>query len=123
MAEVAGKGGDISFTNAVTSAKSWTLSWTGDLEDITDFDNGSAGYKRYLHTLKDWTATAEGSWDIADTAEPGDSATLTLTPVALTTYSGTAIVLSTDITAVVSGIVTGTISFQGNGALTLATTT
>lgn len=119
MAEVAGKSGRVSFTSFQTSIKSFTLNHVSGIEDITDFQDGTVGYKKYKATLKDWTCSFEGSWDAANTATIGAEALVSLYLDGTSYYTGSAILLSVDITSVVSGIVTGTGSFQGNGALTL----
>ena len=120
MSEVAGKGGSVTFTNFQTSIKSWNIpGWTADLEEITDFSDGSAGYKKYAATLTDWTATVELNWDAANTATPGSSATLTLNVDDSNNYSGSAILQTISVNEPVGGIVTATATFQGNGLLTL----
>ena len=78
MAEVAGSSGSVSFTSFSTSVKSFSLSWNSDVEDITSFDDSD--YKTYLPTLKDWTATLEMNWDVANSATPGSSGTLYALP-------------------------------------------
>lgn len=118
MAELTGKGGSITFTNCQTSAKSWSLNWTGDVEEITDFADGSAGYKKKLHTLKDWTATVEYNYDAANTASPGDSATLTLNVDGTINYAGTAILTNVSPSTSVGGVAMMTATFEGNGTLT-----
>lgn len=116
MAEVVGNGGSITFTNLTAGVKNWTLDYTSDVEEITDFADGTA--KTFLPTLTSWTATAEANWDSANTAAPGDSASLTLTVDGSNTYSGTAILIGMSVSEPVGGVVTVTYSFQGTGALT-----
>jgi len=120
MAEVAGRSGAVSFTGFQTSVKSFSIDWKSDIEEITDFADGSAGYKTYLPTLKDWTATIEMNWDASNTAIPGSSATLTLTVDGTSAYTGSAILTGISVSEPVGGVVTCTGSFQGNGALTLS---
>jgi hypothetical protein len=120
MAEIAGKAGSITFATYATGVKSWTLNWAGDLEEITDFADGAVGYKKYLATLTDWTATTEFNWEAANTSTPGTAGTLTLTVTSGTTYSGAAILQTLDINETVGGVVSGSATFQGNGLLTLA---
>jgi len=120
MAEVPGKSGSVSFTNFATSVKSFSIDWKSDVEEITDFADGTAGYKTYLPTLKDWTATIEMNWDSANTATPGSSATMTLTVDGTSSYTGTAILTGISVSEPVGGVVTCTGSFQGNGLLTLS---
>jgi len=119
MAEVVGKGGSISFTNFQTSVKSFSIDHKSDVEEITDFADGAAGYKKYLPTLKDWTATIEMNWDAANTATPGTTGTLTLNVDATSEYIGTAILTGISISEPVGGVATASGTFQGNGALNL----
>lgn len=118
MAELTGKGGSVTFTNCQTSAKSWSLSWSSDNAEITDFADGSAGYKKRLPTLKDWSATVEYNYDAANTASPGDSATLTLNVNATINYSGSALIDTITPSVDVNGVASMTVAFSGNGALT-----
>lgn len=119
MGEVAGSGGSVSFTNFQTSVKSFTIDHKSDVEEITDFADGSSGYKKYLPTLKDWTATVEMSWDSGNTATPGTTGTVTFNVNATSKYTGSGILTGITINEPVSGVVTCTGTFQGNGALTL----
>lgn len=120
MAEVAGKGGSVTFTNLTAGVKSWSLNKVQDFEDKTDY--GDSGHKTYLACCDDWTASCELNWDADNSVDTGDSATLTLTIVSGTTYySGPALVASIAVNSVVNGIVSATVNFQGNGELTLTT--
>ena len=118
MAEVAGNTASIAFTNFQTNAKNWTVDYAVDLEEVTDFADGTA--KQYLPTLKDWTATIEYNWHSGNTAAAlGTSATLELTVDAGSKYTGTAWLQSFSVNTPVGGIVTQTAVFQGNAVLAL----
>ena len=54
MAEVTGVGGSITFTNLTAGVKSWTLDYTGDAPEITDFADSN---RTYTAGLTVWTAT------------------------------------------------------------------
>lgn len=116
MAEIHGNGGSISFTNLTAGVKSWTLSWEGEVHDITDFDDGTV--RVFKAGLTTWTATAECQLDAANTAAPGDSATLTLDVDGTINYAGTAIITNMSPNTAVDGIVTVSYSFQGTDTLT-----
>ena len=120
MAEVAGKGGSITFTNLTVGVKTWTCDLVGDVLEVTDYSD--SGHRTFIAGLDGWTASVELNWDAANTVDVGDSATLTLTIVDGTThYAGTALVTGISISSNVDGVVTATISFQGSGACTLTT--
>lgn len=119
MAEIAGNAGNVVFTNFAGSAKNWTVDYAADLEEITDFGDGTA--KQYLPTLKDWTATIEFNWDSANLATAlGTSQTLTLSVDGSSKYTGTAYLQSFSVNTPVGGVVTQTGVFQGNAALVLS---
>jgi len=121
MAEIPGKSGSVAFTNFSTSVKSFTINNVGDVEEITDFADGGVGYKKYLPTLNDWTATLEMNWDSANTALVGAAAAeLTLTVDGTSSYTGSAILVGITVNEPVGGVVTCTGNFQGNGLLTLS---
>ncbi len=115
MAEIHGNGGSITFTNLTAGVKSWTLSWDSEVHDITDFDDGTA--RTFLGGLTSWTCTAECQIDAANTADPGDSAQITLSVTAAIDYVGTAIMTNMSPSTPVDGIVTVAYSFQGTGTL------
>lgn len=115
MAEVHGKGGSITFTNLTAGVKTWSLSYDADVAEVTDF--ADAGVKAYIAGGSGWTATCTANWDSANTAAPGDSATLTLTVTAGSTYSGTAILTSQVVSVNHDGVAEVTYNFQGTGAL------
>ena len=116
MAEVKGCGGSLTFTNLTAGVKQWTLNWYTEVMDVTDFGDNCA--KAFLAGFTGWTATATANWDAANTAKPGDSATLTLTVTSGKAYSGTAILTSMGVNQGVAGVVEATYNFQGTGTLT-----
>jgi predicted secreted protein len=79
--------------------------------------------------MKTWSASGDLFWDEADAGQLlitiGSSVTLNLYPEGASSgdvyYSGAAIVTKFDVTASFDGIVEGSISFEGNGALTTLT--
>lgn len=116
MAEVKGCGGSLTFTNLTAGVKAWTLNHTLETLDTTDF--ADACVKTFMAGFSSWTATATANWDAANTADVGDSATLTLTITSGKAFSGTALLVGVAVNTSVDGIVEATYSFQGSGALT-----
>jgi hypothetical protein len=115
VAELHGNAGSITFTDLTAGVKSWTLSWDGEVHDITDFANDAL--RIFMAGLTSWTATAECQHDAANVAEPGDSAQLTLSVNADVDYIGTALMTNMSPSTPVDGIVMCTYSFQGTGTL------
>lgn len=117
MAAVHGKSGSITFTNITAGVKSWKCNYTCDVAETTDF--AAAGVKTHLAGGTGWTASAEANWDAANTAIPGNSASLTLTAASGKTYVGTAIITSMDVNVSNDGVNNATYEFQGTGALVI----
>lgn len=116
MPEVKGCGGSVTFTNLTAGAKAWTLNWTNTPLDTTDFADACA--TTAIAGFTEWNATVTCNWDAANTADPGDSATLTLTVASGKYYSGTALLTGISVNTNVAGVVEATYTFQGNGTLT-----
>ena len=112
----------------------WTIDTTTDLTEITAFEDGIAGAKVYLPTLVDWTAAAERYWltnqnldsflgtekwvrffvKWVATPSGGDPSYY---------YEGMCEVSGNSIETPVGDVVKETLTFQGDGALTLVTRT
>ena len=118
MAEITGKGGSITFAGIVANVYSWNIDDAPDIHEKTDFADGANNYKTRMAGLNDWSATIEARYDSINTADPGDSAALTLTIVSGSTYTGTAMLVSQAVNTPVDDLVTVTYNFVGNGALT-----
>ena len=116
MAEIHGNAGSISFTSLTAGVKSWTLSWDAEMHDVTDF--GDSTIRVFMAGLTTWSATAECQLDAANTAAPGDSATLTLNVDGTINYAGTALITNMSPSTPVDGIVMCSYSFQGSSTLT-----
>jgi hypothetical protein len=117
MAEVAGCGGSLTFTNLTAGVKNWTVNYACDVLETTDFADSCK--RTYIAGLTGWTATATANWDAANTADAGDSAMLTLTADTGKTYAGTAIITGLDVNVAVDGVNTASYTFQGSGTLTI----
>lgn len=117
MAEVHGKSGSITYSNLTAGVKGWTLNYTCDTAETTDL--ADSGVRTYIAGLTGWTATVEANFDNANTAAPGDSATLTLTVSTGIDYEGTAICTGLRVNTDVGGVDTVTYEFQGTGTLSV----
>lgn len=111
----------------------WTSSYVGDALETTDFD--SSGYREYIAGLTGWTTTAEKYFQIANNEVDdwvGQTCELRLfinyvaipsTGTPSQYWKGDTVVTGLDNTTPVDALVTQSISFQGDGALTLKTQT
>lgn len=116
----------------------WSLDQKVDTEDITTFENGIAdGYKRYAAILNDWTGSADRFW--LTTAFYDSFLGLqkwvrffvqwVATPAATSEatkayyYEGMCKITGVSVNEPVGAVVKSTITFQGDGALTLVTRT
>lgn len=129
MAHLAGRGGDVSIGagagTSVTGVRSWTLDYTVDTHDTSDFADGTTSpYPRtFLPGLSSWS----GSFEVVKGDAPqalGVSSTpinINLEEVAATTYwRGSAFITGIHASVSVEGIVMYTYDFQGTGELTEA---
>lgn len=113
----------------------WSLDQKIDTEDITTFENGIAdGYKRYAAILKDWTGSADRLWL---TTAFYDSflglqkwvrffvkwVAIPTAPDPSYYYEGMCDITGVSVNEPVGAVVKSTITFQGDGALTLVTRT
>lgn len=115
MAATPGKNASLTFSGITLLLKSWDLDSGVDMMEITAFSD--AGVEKMLAGVARWTATATGSWDAGNTADVGDSATLTLTPVGGSTWAGTAFLSNISASSAVESPNEATYSFTGSGAL------
>ncbi len=110
----------------------WTISWEGEVHDVTDFADGTA--RTFISGLTAWTATTEKYWQTGagvanQGSAPGSEVVLrffviyTATPNITTNYyyEGTGIITSVSPTTPVDEIVKGTMAVQGTGALVFTT--
>ena len=67
MGQISGKAGEVQVAAAtVVGIKSWTLDYTQDALETTDF--GDSGLKNYIAGLSGWAGSFEGYKDGAPTA-------------------------------------------------------
>lgn len=105
----------------VTGIKSWSLDWTFETHETTGFD--SSGHKAFIPGLDSWSGSFEGYKNGAPLTI-GTEVALVLeeTQTASQKFNGQAIITGLSVNAAVDGVVTYSYTFQGTGALTLATT-
>ena len=134
---------EVTFTEAepgipVLGFYNWSLSYTGDALETTDFDDSSGG-RTYIPGLTGWTATAEKHFltannEVDDWVGETCELRLFLNYVAETTgapstgntsqyWNGDTVVTGLDMTTPVDALINQSISFQGDRALTLKTQT
>ena len=115
MNEVAGKGGSVTFDGLTAGVKSWSLDGAADMLPTTDY--GDNGHKTFIGGCDGWTASCELNWEAENEVKEGDSGELVLLVGSPTpNYTGNVLVASVSISSAVEGLVTATVSFQGNGA-------
>jgi len=122
MAEMSGKDGSVVFTGALTTVKSWSLSYAGDALETSNFDDSSGG-RTYIPGLSGWSGSFDSLYSTSNTAVPGSTGSITLktTTGATGLWYGGIIITGMDVTTPRDGLVTQSYTFQGTGLL--ATTT
>jgi len=120
MAEVHGNAGSFSYagTSTLIGVFNWTINSLADLHDTTNFADENR--RKYTAGLLDWTATAECHWDTSTVIVAGEGGSLTLTVTGSDTYKGLCLIRDYTITEAVDDIVVTSVTFQGNGTLTVA---
>lgn len=122
-APIHGKAGAITFSNLTLGIKGWTLDYTSDTVDATDFVTAALGYRVFLAGISSWKATVKANFDPANTAVVNNApAALTLTVSGDADFQGNAIMTSFKVSTSFDGIVEVDYEFQGTGALTVDTT-
>ena len=122
MAQIAGKAGSVLVAAAtVAGIKSWSVDYTGDPLDTTDF--GDSGHRTYIPGIDGWSGRFEGFKDGAPQSI-GTEVALQLKESATAgqLYTGQAIITGAHPTVNVDGVVSVSYDFQGTGVLTVATT-
>ena len=115
MAIIHGKAGTVAFTSGdFTKVTNWTVDATADVADATAMNDT---WKTYKGGFNDWTATVECNFNASGLAALNTEATLTLTLVAGTTVSGTAIMTGYGLVADKDDVVKQSYTFQGIGTL------
>ena len=119
MAHISGKAGSVDTGSAVSGIKSWTLDYTSDALESTDF--ADAGIKSYIVGGKGWSGTFEGYKDgVAQILTVIASSPITLKLYEDLTYfwTGSAIITGVHATTSHDGIVSYSYDFVGVLGLT-----
>lgn len=125
MAVAVGKSGSFKVGAAVVAnIDEFKLDIQMDMEDITNF--GSAGWKEQVATIKSWSGSAKGKWNMGDTAgqKALQDALLGGTTVAgvfningTNNYAGSCFVKKISIGQPVKGVVDFSADLEGTAAL------
>lgn len=125
---IAGKGGKVMVGAAtVTEITTWSLDLGIDTMDTTSLGKD---WKEYITGLKEWSSSAEGTWNVAtdttgqkalqDAYLAGTSVTIKHYVNSTNYYSGSAYITSVSVEDPVDDVVSFSVEFQGTGALTYA---
>lgn len=122
MAHLSGTGGMVYIAADKAGIKSWTLDYTVDMLETTDFADGAAtnAAKTFLPGLSGWSGSFEGYKDGAPITL-GFSATpvtLKLEEDSTLFWQGSAFITGIHANTSVDGIITYAYDFQGTGELT-----
>lgn len=124
MAHISGKAGQVMLATAgVTGIKSWTLDYTADMLETTDF--ADAGVKSYVVGGSGWSGSFEGLKNttpiaLATSDTPIDAEFQEIASVAtgrVAKWTGGIFITGVSASTANDGIVTYSYTFQGTGAL------
>jgi len=125
MAHISGKAGQVNATGAgaateTVGIKSWTLDYTADTLETTDFDD--AGIKAYIIGGSGWSGSFEGFKMTTPIGLAGAAITIGLleSQTADQIWTGSAYITGIHINTSHDGIVSYSYDFQGTGSLTVA---
>jgi len=119
MAHLAGKSGYVDTGSAVSGIKSWSIDYTSDALETTDF--ADAGVKSYIVGGKGWSGSFEGYKEGVEqilTADAASPVTLKLYEDATYYWTGSAIITGVHSSASYDGIVSVSYDFVGIAGLT-----
>lgn len=125
MAAVNGIGGTVAWSDysasnsdVTSNVKSWSLDYTADTLDTTDFT--TAGPRAFIAGLTTWGGTFETNLDATDAMPtPGTKTRLTLTASSGRTFVGLAILTGLHPSVAADGLNGLTVDFQGSSDLTI----
>lgn len=122
MSHITGKAGQVLSPSAVSGIKSWTLDYTADTLETTDF--ADAGVRSYIVGCSGWSGSFEGFKDAAPQALTTGGTAIALelkeSATAGQTWTGNAWITGVHASASFDGIVTYSYDFQGTGSLAVA---
>lgn len=117
MAHLSGKNGYVDTGSAVAGIKSWSIDYTSDAIETTDF--ADAGVRSYIIGCSGWSGSFEGYKDGVPQTLAGSSVTLGLYEDATYLWTGTAYITGVHATNSFDGVTSYSYDFQGTGALTV----
>jgi hypothetical protein len=123
MAKVSGKTGFVNVSaSTVLGIKDWTLDYTIDPLETTDFN--SSGAANYITGVCRWTGSFSGYKDgiFLAIGTATVSMSLAATSVATTAFTGNAFITGVHSGAAVDGVATVAYDYTGTGALVVPTT-
>ncbi len=122
MAEVSGKLGSVELSGSSGQITSWTLSYTGDALETTDFDDSTGG-RSYIPGLTGWSGSFDAFYSTGNTNVACSTGSIVLRTTTGTAglFAGGVIITGMDVGNPVDGIATQNYTFQGTGALSLTT--
>jgi hypothetical protein len=122
MAHRAGRVGQVDSPAAVTGIRNWTLDYTVDTVDTTDF--ADAGTATYTPTISRWSGTFAGLKDGVPQTLGTSSTAITIklyeTQEASEFWTGSCFITGVSSSVAFDGAVEYSYTFQGTGALTVA---
>ena len=124
MANLAGRTGMVNISGDIAGISNWTLDYTVDMLDTTDFADGAAANsgRTFIPGLTGWCGTFEGLKDGAPIALGfSSSVTLKLEEDGTYFWQGSAYIMGIHPNVAVDGVITYTYDFQGTGELTEST--
>ena len=117
MAKVSGRKGYVNTASLVTGINQWTLDYTVDMLDTTDFS--ASGVATYIPGVSRWSGSFSGYKDgTPQVLGTTNAITLILGEAAATNWQGSAYINGVHATTNFDGIVQYQYDFQGTGALT-----
>uniref|UniRef100_A0A6M3KJB4 Putative tail protein n=2 Tax=viral metagenome TaxID=1070528 RepID=A0A6M3KJB4_9ZZZZ len=122
MAHLSGKSGYVNTGSVVAGIKSWTLDYTSDALETTDF--ADAGVKSYIVGGRGWSGSFEGYKEGQEqilTVIATSPVTLSLYEDATYFWTGSAIITGVHSSVAHDGIVSVSYDFVGIAALTVPT--
>lgn len=115
-----GKSSPASITTVVAGIKNWTVSYTADAHEITDFANTE---RAYIPGLVGWTGTAAGLYNSSvsynATYKPGQDFSARFDMGSSKEIIGDIIITGANYGTDTDGAITVDFAFQGTGALTI----
>ena len=121
MAHVAGRAGQVDAAAEVTGIKNWTIDYTVDTVEVTDF--ADSGVATYLPTISRWSGTFDGLKDGVPLTLGTSATAITIklyeTQTASQFWTGDCFITGITSNTSFDGAVTYAYTYQGTAALTV----